>query len=101
MYTTIGTKKHFDIHSYPIFLRLIIWTLFKLMPDIDRFREYRVTLRFLLDHPRRCYTTLFPSSHTWWLLAILILLNGIDWVAFEILNVSPIGRFSPTAQTYN
>ncbi len=76
-----------NVHSYPIFLRLIIWTLLKLMPDIDRFREHRVTLRFLLDHPRRCYTTLFPSSHTWWLLAILVLLNGIDWIAFEVLNV--------------
>lgn len=62
------------------------------MPDTNLFREYRVTLRFLLDHPRRCYTTLFPSSHTWWLLAILVLLNGIDWVAFEILNVSRISR---------
>ena len=86
--TQASLKKSSDIHSYPIFLRLIIWTLLKLMPDTIRFREYRVTLRFLLDHPRRCYTTLFPSSHTWWLLAILVLLNGIDWLAFEILNVS-------------
>lgn len=35
----------------------------------------------------RCYTTLFPSSHTWWLLGVIICLNGIDWVAFEVLNV--------------
>ena len=85
-----SSKDLSDSYSYPIILRLNIWTLLKLMPDTDLFREYRVTLRFLLDHPRRCYTTLFPSSHTWWLLAILVILNGIDWIAFEILNVSRI-----------
>ena len=73
---------------YPIFLRLIIWTLFKLLPDhVERWHDLRVTLRFLLDHPRRCYTNLFPSRHTWWLLATLICLNGTDWAAFEILNI--------------
>ncbi|KKA21189.1 hypothetical protein T310_4790 [Rasamsonia emersonii CBS 393.64] len=49
-------------------------------------RDLRETLTFLLDHPRRCYTTLFPSKHTWWLLCSVIVLNGIDWVAFEVLN---------------
>ena len=72
---------------YPVFLRLIIWSLLKLMPDNETFHEHRITLRFLLDHPRRCYTNLFPSKHTWWLLATLIALNGIDWAAFEILNI--------------
>ncbi|MCJ1480568.1 hypothetical protein MMC06_000723 [Schaereria dolodes] len=72
---------------YPIFLRLIIWTLLKLLPNKPAYEEYKVTLRFLLDHPRRCYTTLFPSNHTWWLLTITVLLNGIDWAAFEILNI--------------
>ncbi|MCJ1468516.1 hypothetical protein MMC07_007145 [Pseudocyphellaria aurata] len=35
----------------------------------------------------RCYTTLFPSKHTWWLFATLICLNGIDWAGFEVLNI--------------
>lgn len=52
-----------------------------------RFHDYKTTLRFLLDHPRRCYTNLFPSRHTWWLLTTLIGLNGIDWIAFEVLNI--------------
>lgn len=52
-----------------------------------RFQDYKTTLRFLLDHPRRCYTNLFPSRHTWWLLTTLIGLNGIDWIAFEVLNI--------------
>lgn len=73
---------------YPVFLRLIIWSLFMLLPDNDGFSEYKTTLRFLLEHPRRCYTNLFPSRHTWWLLATLVVSNGIDWVAFEVLNVS-------------
>ena len=82
-------------HSYPIFLRLIIWTLLRLLPDRPAYQDRKVTLRFLLDHPRRCYTTLFPSTHTWWLLGSIILLNGIDWAAFEILNV----RLSPLLHT--
>jgi Trk-type K+ transport system membrane component len=74
---------------YPIFLRLIIWTLLKLVPTNDSWNDSRKTLQFLLDHPRRCYTNLFPRRHTYWLLAAVVVLNGIDWVAFEILNASP------------
>jgi Trk-type K+ transport system membrane component len=72
---------------YPIFLRLIVWTLLKLHPKNERWEDSRKTLQFLLDHPRRCYTNLFPSRHTWWLLSSVICLNGIDWAAFEILNL--------------
>jgi potassium uptake Trk family protein len=74
---------------YPVFLRLIIWTMWNLIPNeaSARFQDYKTTLRFLLDHPRRCYTNLFPSRHTWWLLTTLIALNGIDWIAFEVLNI--------------
>ena len=72
---------------YPIFLRLIIWTLSKLMPDNEKWSVHRKTLKFLLDHPRRCYTNLFPARHTWWLLVAVITLNGIDWAGFEILNI--------------
>ena len=72
---------------YLVFLRLIIWSLWKLIPDNEKFSEDKTTLRFLLDHPRRCYTNLFPSRHTWWLLTTLVVLNGTDWAAFEVLNV--------------
>lgn len=60
----------------------------RILPSTPTFTETKSTLQFLLDHPRRCYTTLFPSAHTWWLLGTLVLLNGIDWAAFEVLNVS-------------
>ncbi|KAE8228750.1 hypothetical protein CF326_g6307 [Tilletia indica] len=45
------------------------------------------TLRFLLDHPRRCFVYLFPSNETWWLLGVLIILNTTDWVAFLVLDI--------------
>ncbi|KAH0564947.1 hypothetical protein GP486_001667 [Trichoglossum hirsutum] len=73
--------------SYPVFLRFIIWVLRILLPDGEYYRDYRDTLQFLLDHPRRCYTYLFPSAHTWWLLLSVLVLNGIDWIAFEVLNI--------------
>ncbi|KAK4504104.1 hypothetical protein PRZ48_005019 [Zasmidium cellare] len=76
---------------YPIFLRLIVWTMYKVVQRFeDRSEEWReraLTLKFLLDHPRRCYTNLFPSQHTWWLLLSVVSLNSIDWAAFEILNI--------------
>ncbi|KAF4542408.1 Cation transporter [Lasiodiplodia theobromae] len=72
---------------YPIFLRLIVWSIRKLLPATERWDDLRHTLKFLLDHPRRCYTNLFPSQHTWWLLLSVITLNVIDWAAFEVLNI--------------
>ncbi|KAJ5554281.1 hypothetical protein N7513_004240 [Penicillium frequentans] len=71
---------------YPIFLRWILYAIRLILPRGEYFRYSRETLTFLLDHPRRCYTTLFPSAHTWWLLVSVIVLNGADWVAYEVLN---------------
>nr|POE80079.1 low-affinity potassium transport protein [Quercus suber] len=75
---------------YPIFLRLIVWTMWKILDYFngEEWKERARTLRFLLDHPRRCYTNLFPAQHTWWLLVVVITLNGTDWAAFEILNIN-------------
>ncbi|EME46044.1 hypothetical protein DOTSEDRAFT_70137 [Dothistroma septosporum NZE10] len=75
---------------YPIFLRLIIWVMWKLVTrftESQPWQEHARTLQFLLDHPRRCYTNLFPRRHTYWLLASVVILNGIDWAGFEILNI--------------
>jgi Trk-type K+ transport system membrane component len=30
---------------------------------------------------------MFPSQHTWWLLFAVIILNSVDWAAFELLNI--------------
>jgi potassium uptake Trk family protein len=72
---------------YPIFLRLIVWTFVKLIPEGEDWDDHGRTLQFLLDHPRRCYTNMFPSHHTWWLFCAVITLNCVDWVAFELLNL--------------
>ncbi|KAI7869003.1 cation transport protein-domain-containing protein [Spinellus fusiger] len=70
--------------AYAIVLRFIIWCLYKLTPESRTIRKE--TFRYLLDHPRRCYTTLFPSTQTWWLLFILIAITLVEVVAFLSLN---------------
>lgn len=75
---------------FPPFLRLIIWTLRNCIPASTIstvWQTRRRILDFILDHPRRVYTHLFPSPQTWWLVGTLVLLNGVDWVGFELLNI--------------
>ena len=71
--------------GFPVMLRCIIWIISKLVPTGSGLWE---ELKFLLDHPRRCFTLLFPSRATWWLFWILVILNGIDLIFFIILDVS-------------
>ena len=71
--------------GFPCMLRLILWTVSKIVPEDSGIWE---ELRFLLDHPRRCFTLLFPSQATWWLFWILVLLNGIDLIFFIILDLN-------------
>ncbi|KAG9244703.1 cation transport protein-domain-containing protein [Calycina marina] len=70
--------------GFPIMLRFIIWVTSKYVPVLSGIYE---ELRFLLDHPRRCFTLLFPSSATWWLFGILIGLNGVDILFFILLDL--------------
>jgi Trk-type K+ transport system membrane component len=70
--------------AYPCMLRFLIWSMFKLAPKNSAIRE---PLNFLLDHPRRCYTLLFPSGPTWMLLLILAFLNGVDIILFMIMDL--------------
>lgn len=71
--------------GFPCMLRFIIWLTSKLVPRGTGLWE---ELQFLLDHPRRCFTLLFPKAATWWLFAILIILNGVDLILYVILDVS-------------
>ncbi|KIV93669.1 hypothetical protein PV10_04864 [Exophiala mesophila] len=85
---------------FPPFLRLILWTMSKAIPadspSIDWQRRRR-TIQFCLDHPRRVYTNLFNRQATWWLVFSLVILNGIDWMAFELLNLdNPVTNAIPT-----
>lgn len=76
-------------------LRLIIWISFKLTPKFGRTHE---SLGFLLDHPRRCFTLLFPSQATWWLFAILVIFNTVDLILFICLDLnSPVVEDLPTS----
>lgn len=67
----------------PLMLRFYIWTVFHLSPRFGRTRE---TLGFLLDHPRRCYLYLFPSTTTWWLALTLFAFHLTEISFFMILN---------------
>jgi Trk-type K+ transport system membrane component len=71
--------------GFPCMLRFIIWTMSKVVSKETPLWE---ELKFLLDHPRRCFTLLFPRNATWWLFAILVLLNGIDLIFFIILDLN-------------
>lgn len=71
--------------GFPCLLRLLIWIASKLVPVGSGVWE---ELQFLLDHPRRCFTLLFPSDATWWLFWVLIILNGLDLIFFIILDLN-------------
>ncbi|KAK6821056.1 hypothetical protein PG987_015456 [Apiospora arundinis] len=76
--------------AYPVFLRFWLWSMLKsleLLTYEDSYRDLKSTLQYILKYPRRVYTNLFPARATWWLLFMLFVLNGTDWVAFEVLNL--------------
>jgi len=70
---------------YPCLLRLVIWTMSKLVPKNSSIKE---SLDFLLEHPRRCYTLLFPSRPTWILFGILFILNFVDVLLIIVLDLN-------------
>ena len=69
---------------YPVGLRVLIWTLSKIYRKDHKIQE---PLNFLLDHPRRCYTLLFPGRATWILAGILIVLNIVDVILIICLDL--------------
>ncbi|OAQ96881.1 hypothetical protein LLEC1_04348 [Akanthomyces lecanii] len=70
---------------YPVFLRLIIWTMSRICP---RNASVQQPLAFLLDHPRRCYMLLFPSGATWALFGIIFVLNFVDTLLIIVLDLN-------------
>ncbi|KAM0321051.1 hypothetical protein ACHAPQ_009753 [Fusarium lateritium] len=70
---------------YPVFLRLTIWIMSKVVPKSSPTHE---SLDFLLKHPRRCYTLLFPSGPTWILFGIIFALNFIDILLIIVLDLN-------------
>jgi Trk-type K+ transport system membrane component len=50
--------------AYPVFLRLIVWSLRKLLTLLTKDDEYtglKDTFKFILRYPRRVYTNLFAA----------------------------------------
>ncbi|ERS99897.1 hypothetical protein HMPREF1624_03264 [Sporothrix schenckii ATCC 58251] len=80
--------------GFPVMLRFVIWVLSNLVPRGSGVYE---EFKFLLDHPRRCFTLLFPSGATWWLFWLLVMLNGIDLLFFIVLDLGngPIFALPP------
>ncbi|OZJ07024.1 hypothetical protein BZG36_00227 [Bifiguratus adelaidae] len=72
--------------GYALALRLILWTLWRTLPE--KYAVQRDVYKFLLDHPRRCFTTLFPARQTWWLLVVLIILTCAELFFFLVLNLT-------------
>lgn len=89
--------------AYPIFLRFILWSSLKLLNLTTHqctFYNLKVTIEFILKYPRRVYTNLFPSRQTWWLSFMLVCLNCLDWVLFELLNLNnPVVNEIPTGSS--
>ncbi|RMZ87318.1 hypothetical protein DV736_g5457, partial [Chaetothyriales sp. CBS 134916] len=69
---------------YPVLLRLTIWSMQRAVPKSAALQE---PLQFLLDHPRRCYTLLFPSRQTWILFGNLLFLNLLDVLLIVLLDL--------------
>ncbi|KAI4277928.1 MAG: hypothetical protein LQ337_001411 [Flavoplaca oasis] len=70
--------------GFPCMLRFVIWLLSKITPRESGTWE---ELKFLLDHPRRCFTLLFPTDATAWLFWILVGLNGLDVILYIVLDL--------------
>ncbi|KAH8753324.1 potassium transporter [Diaporthe sp. PMI_573] len=69
---------------YPVVLRFCIWVTYKLTHSN---KPTNAALKFLLDHPRRCYTLLFPSHPTWILFGIIAALNFVDVLLIVVLDL--------------
>ena len=80
----IGTAILAGNTFFPIFLRIVIWVMSKMVSQKSRLHH---TLMFLLHHPRRCFFMLFPATNTWWLAAIQASMHLgllVFWIILQI-----------------
>ena len=66
---TIASDEEVEVNNHDTGELHYRWLVSKAFSVQSRMRE---TLQFLLDHPRRCFITLFPSHQTWLLLFVLL-----------------------------
>ncbi|CAI5468941.1 unnamed protein product [Closterium sp. Yama58-4] len=50
--------------------------------------ERKVVYEYLLEHPRKCYTHLFPRSSTLWLVATVVAFNSVEFIFFCVFDWS-------------
>eukprot|EP00435_Cladocopium_sp_Y103_P019740 s884_g4.t2 len=65
----------------PIMVRYIAFTWSR---RIQPQSEHKRVLDFLLEHPRRCFTHMFPAVHTLWLLLVVVALNIVGTVVLLV-----------------
>ncbi|KAL7619522.1 hypothetical protein AAE478_010062 [Parahypoxylon ruwenzoriense] len=76
--------------AFPVFMRLIIWTMSSLLNLLSEGKEYGVWKEgfdFILKFPRRVYTSLFPAKDTWMFAATFGSFVIADWFLILILSI--------------
>ena len=88
--------------AFPVFMRLIIWTISCLFNLFSRSKEYGVWKEgfdFILKFPRRVYTSLFPARDTWMFAATFGGFVIADWILILILSIgNPVMEAIPLGQ---
>lgn len=79
--------------GFPCVLRFVLWIMRQLT---DPRKSIHESLTFLLEHPRRCFTLLFPASPTWWLLFINFVLYCTDLFFYIVLGLFDPDLYSMT-----
>ncbi|CAK9065583.1 unnamed protein product [Durusdinium trenchii] len=75
--STVGMLILLGNTGLPIMVRWIATIWRRWMPPQP---ENKRVLDFLLEHPRRCFTHMFPAVHTLWLLLVVIALNVLGTI---------------------
>mmetsp|Transcript_156074 Transcript_156074/g.500568 ORF Transcript_156074/g.500568 Transcript_156074/m.500568 type:complete len:847 (-) Transcript_156074:275-2815(-) len=95
---TVGLLIFLGNVGLPIMVRLIVTILNRqAAPGSQR----QQVLDFLLEHPRRCFTHMFPAVHTLWLLLVVIALNVMttsvilwqDRYSPAMINLTSMNKF--------
>jgi len=79
--TTVGTLILLGNTGLPIMVRYLAYTWSQQQRPQS---EHKRVLDFLLEHPRRCFTHMFPAVHTLWLLLVVVALNIIGTVVLLV-----------------
>jgi len=85
---------------FAICIRLIASVMLKCT---RRDSQDRKAYTFLLEHPRRCFTHLFPPEHTLWLCMVLFFLTGSQIACFlmEEWNSAALNGMGPWDKVWN